>query len=169
MRDAWTTVTRSADETRRLAAALGRAVDPVPRGGLTVALLGDLGAGKTTFAQGLLEGLGVPPGTAVVSPTFTFARAYLGRMPVHHVDAYHVRDLASLEASGFEEMGGEGRVTVVEWADRIARALPSDRIEVDLSGEPGPDASPQARRVEVRARGPASARVLEAVAARRAG
>ena len=156
-----TQVTSSPDATRRLAAALARAVEPLPRGGLTISLVGDLGAGKTTFAQGLIRGLGVPPETAVVSPTFTFARSYLGRVPIHHVDAYHVRDLASLEASGFEEMCGDGRVTVVEWGDRIARALPSDRIEILFSPSPSSaEDAASSRRIEICALGPASARLL---------
>ena len=165
-----THVTHSPEETRRLAQSLGRAADPLPRGGLTISLLGDLGAGKTTFAQGLLAGLGVPPETPVVSPTFTFARAYLGRVPVHHVDAYLVRDLLALEASGFEEMGGEGRVTVVEWGDRIAKALPMDRLEVELSSVAPlvADAATSravvsSRRIEWRALGPVSAGVLARV------
>jgi tRNA threonylcarbamoyladenosine biosynthesis protein TsaE len=148
-------LSRSPDETRRFAEALGRALDPGPRAGAVVSLAGDLGAGKTVFAQGLLAGLGVPAGIPVASPTFVFARAYRGRVPVHHVDAYHVRGRGDLEASGFEEMVGEGRVSVVEWGDRIAEALPVDRIDVEIvpTGE-------TERAIEATARGPASARVL---------
>ena len=63
--------TDSPDATRRLARALGEVLEPVPRAGLTVVLVGDLGAGKTVFVGGLCRGLGVPETTAVVSPTFT--------------------------------------------------------------------------------------------------
>jgi len=118
--------------------ALGAAMEPLPRGGLVVVLLGDLGAGKTVLAGGIAAGLGVPPTSPVVSPTFTFARGYRGRVPLFHLDAYLVRSAGDLEASGYEELGGEGRVTVVEWGDRIADALPADRLEVTLRPDPTP-------------------------------
>ena len=96
-------------------------------------------------------------------------------MPIVHVDAYHVRHLADLEAAGFEEMSGDGRVTVVEWGDRIASALPADRLETTLTpvaddhagASPSPTSSiaDVARRVEVVALGPSSERVLERFAA----
>ena len=170
--------TDSPDATRRLARALGEVLEPVPRAGLTVVLVGDLGAGKTVFVGGLCRGLGVPETTAVVSPTFTVARAYRGRAPIHHLDAYHLRGRADLEAAGFEEMGGNGRVTCVEWGDRIADALPADRLEVSISTLP-PDpvppppastpgeASPEPRRrIAIRALGTVSGRALERLGAR---
>jgi tRNA threonylcarbamoyladenosine biosynthesis protein TsaE len=147
---------RSAEETRAVAASLGRALEPLPRGGVVVSLAGELGAGKTTFAQGLLAALGVPADVPVVSPTFVFARAYRGRMPVHHVDAYHVRGVLDLEASGFWEHLGDGRVAVVEWGDRIAESLPVDRIDVEISA-----VSETEREVRLRAGGPASSRALD--------
>ena len=167
----WSCLTRSADATARVARALGRAMEPVPRGGLFVALLGDLGAGKTVFAGGLFRGLGVSASVPVVSPTFTVARAYRGRMPIHHVDAYHVLSLAELEAAGFEEMGGDGHVTCVEWGDRVPEALPADRLEVSLRPEPDALADAAApcgkeseaeppRRIDVLALGRGSSAVL---------
>ena len=133
-----------------------------------IVLTGDLGAGKTVFASGLARGLGVPATTPVTSPTFTVARAYRGRVPLHHVDAYHLRSLAELEAAGFEEMGGDGRVTCVEWGDRVPAAWPTDRLEVALT--PLPPATPPdptgdglaepPRRIELTATGPLAQRVL---------
>ncbi|MCC7137754.1 MAG: tRNA (adenosine(37)-N6)-threonylcarbamoyltransferase complex ATPase subunit type 1 TsaE [Planctomycetes bacterium] len=142
---------------------LGAAIDPVPPGGLFVVLLGDLGAGKTVFAGGLVRGLGAPADVPVVSPTFTLARAYRGRAAIVHVDAYLVRRIADLEAAGFEDMGGDGRVTVVEWGDRIAAALPADRLEVTLTpvDDPTSPGPARARRVELRAGGPRSEAVLD--------
>ncbi len=165
VRESITVVTRSPRETRRVAAALGRAVEPVPHGGLVVSLVGDLGAGKTVFAGGLLEGLGVPAGTAVTSPTFTFAKGYRGRVPVHHVDAYMVRGPADLEASGFFELGQDlgrnGGVIAVEWGDRIAGSLPADRLEVEVDVVEATAASPsETRRIAIRALGPATAVIL---------
>jgi tRNA threonylcarbamoyladenosine biosynthesis protein TsaE len=148
-------LTRSPEETRRLAAALARALEPLPRAGATVALFGDLGAGKTVFASGLARGLGVPDEVPVVSPTFTVARAYRGRVPVHHLDAYLVRSLAELEAAGFEDMGGAGGLTVVEWGDRIAEALPADRVEVTLTPEADDDSPDEAGPRNAQAAAPA--------------
>lgn len=169
-------VSRSPEETRKIGEALGRAIDPVPRAGMFVALHGDLGAGKTVFTAGLARGMGTPASVAVVSPTFVVARAYPGRAPVHHVDAYHLRSLSELEAAGYEEMGGAGRVTVVEWAERIADALPADRLEVTLTPVPEPvpveaaseggvPAANPPRRIEIEATGPHSGRVLERLTA----
>jgi tRNA threonylcarbamoyladenosine biosynthesis protein TsaE len=165
-RESVTFLTDSAERTRRLAAALGRAIHgdgyAPAKAGLFLSLLGDLGAGKTVFASGLLEGLGVPPSTPVTSPTFTFAKAYRGRVPVHHVDAYLVRGRGDLEASGFHEMGGNGGVVAVEWGERIVDSLPVDRLEVELTVERDDEreAGTDRRRISVRATGPASAAVL---------
>jgi tRNA threonylcarbamoyl adenosine modification protein YjeE len=173
--------TRSVAETRRLGVAIGEALDRVPRAGFVIVLNGDLGAGKTVLAGGLVLGLGAPAGTVVQSPTFTVARGYRGRAPIVHMDAYQIRSRADLEAAGFEEMGGEGRVTVVEWGDRIAAALPADRLEVTLTTPPTEPAAPERavrasspgspstgdaeRALELVATGPASTRVLERLVA----
>ena len=168
----WSCVSDSPDATRRVAGILASAVEPVPRGGLFVALSGDLGAGKTVFAGGLFHGLGVPKATPIVSPTFTVARAYRGRVAIHHLDAYHLKGLHELEAAGFEEMGGEGIVTCVEWGERIPEALPADRLEISLTPlvptsieglEAKADAVPPdpKRRIEIRALGRASLAILD--------
>jgi tRNA threonylcarbamoyladenosine biosynthesis protein TsaE len=134
-----------------------------------VGLCGELGAGKTAFVQGLARGLGVASSSAVVSPTFTVARDYpaAGEPPVvlHHVDAYRLRGSSDLEAAGFEEMRGDGRVTCVEWADRVEDSLPMDRLEVSLAavaaeGEGAGAAGAEDRLVHARAGGPEAARVL---------
>ncbi len=160
----------SAAQTRHIAACLGAAIDPVPRGGLVVGLHGDLGAGKTVFAGGLIGALGIPAGTVVASPTFTVFRSYRGRALIEHVDAYMVNSRSALEGAGLHEIGGNGHVTCVEWAERIADALPKDRIDVDLQPIPQDPAHPidasrldvaPPRRIEARAGGAISARILE--------
>ena len=154
----------SAAETRRIAACLGAAIDPVPRGGFVVGLHGDLGAGKTVFAGGLIGALGVAAGTVIASPTFTVFRSYRGRALIEHVDAYMVHSREALEGAGLHEIQGNGHVTCVEWAERIADALPKDRIDVDLEALPHDanrlDVAPP-RRIEARAGGPVSARIFE--------
>jgi tRNA threonylcarbamoyladenosine biosynthesis protein TsaE len=121
--------TGSPDATRALAAALGPLLEP----GDVVSLVGDLGAGKTAFAQGLAAGLGVDG--PVTSPTFTIVQEYEGRLPVAHVDVYRLDTVQDLYDLGFDELIDDGRVTIVEWGDLIAQALPADRLVVRI--EPG--------------------------------
>jgi len=121
--------TGSPDATRAVAAALGPLLEP----GDVVSLVGDLGAGKTAFAQGLAAGLGVAG--PVTSPTFTIVQEYEGRLPVAHVDVYRLDTVQDLYDLGFDELIDDGRVTIVEWGDLIAQALPPDRLVVRI--EPG--------------------------------
>ena len=128
--------TYSAEQTRTLAAGLGALLRP----GDVLCLIGDLGAGKTTFTQGLALGLGLPPDEPVNSPTFTLIGEHPGgRVPLYHFDVYRLPDSSGLYDLAFDEyLSGDG-VVVIEWADKIADALPPDRIDVHLTTE-GPDA-----------------------------
>jgi len=121
--------TGSPDATRALAAALGPLLEP----GDVVSLVGDLGAGKTAFAQGLAHGLGVAG--PVTSPTFTIVQEYDGRIPIAHVDVYRLETIQDLYDLGFDELIDDGRVTIVEWGDLIAQALPPDHLVVRI--DPG--------------------------------
>jgi len=121
-------VTRSAEETQ----ALGEAIGATLGAGAVVACVGELGAGKTAFLQGLARGLGVA--SAVTSPTFVLVNVYRGRVPVYHLDAYRTTSLAEVQDLGLEEMlDGEG-VTLIEWADRILSLLPPRAIVVRIQG-----------------------------------
>jgi tRNA threonylcarbamoyladenosine biosynthesis protein TsaE len=121
--------TDSPDATRALAAALAALVEA----GDVISLVGDLGAGKTAFAQGLARGLGVAG--PVTSPTFTIVQEYEGRLPVAHVDVYRLDTMQDLYDLGFDELIDDGRVTIVEWGDLIAPALPADHLVVRI--DPG--------------------------------
>lgn len=93
-----------------------------------LALEGDLGAGKTTFTQGLARGLGVK--RVVNSPTFTIIKEYAGRLPLYHMDVYRVAD--QVDGLGLDEyFYGEG-VCVVEWASLIPDYVPEDRMTIHL-------------------------------------
>jgi tRNA threonylcarbamoyladenosine biosynthesis protein TsaE len=118
--------TTSADHTRALGAAIGELLRP----GDVVVLAGDLGAGKTTFAQGVAVALGVVD--RVTSPTFTIVHEHEGRVPLAHVDVYRLESLGELHDLGFEEVVDDVRVTLVEWGDMVAQALPTDRLTVRL-------------------------------------
>ena len=140
----------SADRTRALAAALGRALAS-ETDGLVVALVGPLGAGKTEWVRGLAAGLGIDP-AHVASPTFMIACDYPGPRSLTHMDLYRLRSEAELEATGFLDLLAPGTLLAIEWADRLPEALPADRLEVRIRrGE-----DPEMREFDVAASGPVS-------------
>jgi tRNA threonylcarbamoyl adenosine modification protein YjeE len=118
------------DEAATNRAAL--ALAPLLRPGDCVLLHGDLGAGKTTFTRSLVRALESP--APVSSPTFTLIHEYPGgRLPVVHVDAYRLTGPADAESIGLTEYWNIGdSVVVIEWPERIAEALPPDRLELTL-------------------------------------
>lgn len=126
--------TGTAADTQALAARLAARLRP----GDVVALIGDLGAGKTCFAQGLGRALGVegPMG----SPTFTLINEYNGRMPFHHVDLYRLSGSAEALDLGLDELLDGHGVTAIEWPERAPEAIPARawtvRLEIDPS-DPG--------------------------------
>jgi tRNA threonylcarbamoyladenosine biosynthesis protein TsaE len=120
-------LSRSARDTAALGTRLGRALLP----GDVVALVGDLGAGKTQLVRGACRGAGVPE-REVASPTFAIVSTYAGRLPIHHADLYRISGEDELYATGFQDLlGGEG-AALVEWADRVPGALPGERLEITL-------------------------------------
>jgi tRNA threonylcarbamoyladenosine biosynthesis protein TsaE len=124
----WSHESRSPEETQRLGEALGRRL----KAGDVVATIGELGAGKTCFLQGLVRGLG---GTeTATSPTFVLINHYRGRLPVYHLDAYRAESLTELLDLGLEELFYGDGVTVVEWADKLLPLLPPHAITVKISG-----------------------------------
>ena len=119
-------LTRSVEDTRALAAA----VSPVLRPGDLVLLSGDLGTGKTAFAQGLATGLGVSE--RVTSPAFVLAHTYAGRLPLVHLDVYRLDHVQELIDMGLAEIVDGGGVTVIEWGEVVRPVLPPDLLEVWL-------------------------------------
>lgn len=119
-------LTHGVDETRALGERLGRTLVA----GDTVAIVGELGAGKTAFVQGLARGLGIT--STVSSPTFTIVKEHDGRVPLFHVDFYRLEHAAELANIGFDDYFERGGVVAVEWADRFWDALPRRRIEVRI-------------------------------------
>ena len=120
-------------DTDRLGAALAEGLPP----GIVIGLFGTLGAGKTRLVQAVARGLGVAAG-AVTSPTFVLLHQYLqGYLPIYHFDAYRLRDDDEFLELGPEEYFEAGGITFIEWADRVSRCLPAERLEIkiEITGE----------------------------------
>jgi tRNA threonylcarbamoyladenosine biosynthesis protein TsaE len=124
--------TRSAEETRRLAVALAPTLVP----GDVIVLAGDLGAGKTTFVQGLAVGLGIVE--KVTSPTFILMKEYLGgRFPLMHMDIYRLGRVQEVIDLGYDEFLDPSYVVAVEWGDMVEPLLPQEHLKVELRHEGG--------------------------------
>jgi len=118
-------VTYSGEETREIGKKIGKLLFP----GSLLTLSGELGAGKTTFTQGLAKGLGIEKN--VTSPTFTIMKNYKGNLPLNHIDAYRLEDI--VQDLGFDEyIEGDG-VTVIEWAQFIDYILPEELLNIEFS------------------------------------
>jgi tRNA threonylcarbamoyladenosine biosynthesis protein TsaE len=128
-----TVVAGTAEQTR----TVGRCIAPLLRAGDVVVVAGGLGAGKTTFTQGLAAGLGITD--SVVSPTFTLAREYAGRLRLVHVDLYRLDRAQEVLDLGLEDVADEA-VLVVEWGDVAAGYLTPEHLEVRLTADHGPGA-----------------------------
>ena len=117
----------SAEETLALAKALGESLfDPT-----VIALIGEMGSGKTTFVRGLAEGLDVAE--VVNSPTYALMQRYEGRMRLDHYDAWMEGRERAVMADGAHELLGLDGVSVIEWADQVADFLPDGRLEIRIS------------------------------------
>ncbi len=123
------TTLRSDDEafTRTVGRMLGERLS----GGEILVLIGDLGAGKTTFVKGLAEGLGVPDPRDVTSPTFLRIQEYAGRVTVQHVDAYRMVDAPEEFSSlGGDDLLESGAVVVIEWGERLLASMPETFLTI---------------------------------------
>ena len=114
-------------DTERLGCALAEAL---PFG--VVALDGPLGAGKTRFVQAVAAACGVDR-REVVSPTFVLMHEYQGTRPIYHIDAYRLRDDDEFMQLGADEHFGPPNLVFIEWAGRIERCLPRERLEIAIS------------------------------------
>jgi tRNA threonylcarbamoyladenosine biosynthesis protein TsaE len=121
--------THSAAQTQGLGAEVARLLSGFP--GAIIALAGDLGAGKTTFTQGLAQGLGIA--AAVTSPTFVLINRYVGvdGRVLQHADCYRLANAAAeMWDVGLVDLFAGDEIVVVEWADRIPGLFPDDYLEI---------------------------------------
>jgi tRNA threonylcarbamoyladenosine biosynthesis protein TsaE len=122
-------ISRDPSETFRIGNLIGETLEE----GAIIALIGELGAGKTSLTQGIARGLGIDEGYQITSPTFTLINEYPGRLSLIHLDVYRLSGSMDLADLGYEEFIFSKRVTVIEWADRIQDVLPDKTISITIT------------------------------------
>ena len=124
--------TNSAAETL----ALGKQLAADFRPPLIILLSGDLGAGKTTLAKGIISGLGMAREEDVTSPTFTLVHCFRNHCPVFHVDLFRVEGLGDLETLGLEDMFSDPAIVLIEWPEKLSLHTdwPLIRVQIDHEG-----------------------------------
>lgn len=126
-------ISRCPEDTLRL----GRIIGETLTRGDVIALVGELGTGKTTITQGIARGLGVPEKYYITSPTFTLINEYPGRITLYHLDVYRLSGSDDLGDMGYEEYFFGDGVAVIEWAEKIKDILPDDVVSINLSYREG--------------------------------
>lgn len=125
-----TITSNSVEETM----ALGRRIGGRLKGGEVFAICGPLGSGKTHLIKGIAAGAGAEDRENVTSPTFVIVNQYHGRFDLYHLDAYRIESLAEFEMLGFDDFCYPQSVVLIEWADKIERALHDiDYVRIDLA------------------------------------
>ncbi len=122
-------VSRSTEET----IARGRELASQMRAPLLVLLNGDLGAGKTTLAKGIISGLGAAREEDVTSPTFTLVHCFAGPVKVYHVDLYRVGDVQEFDSLGLEDLFAEPAIVIIEWPERMRLRTDWPVLRIDLA------------------------------------
>lgn len=126
---ALTLISNDPEETLRLGLVIGETLQD----GAIVALVGELGAGKTCLTQGIARGLGIGEEHTVTSPTFTLINEYQGRLKLTHLDIYRLSGSADMSDLGYEEYFFGRGVTVIEWAEKIRDILPDGSLFVNMT------------------------------------
>jgi tRNA threonylcarbamoyladenosine biosynthesis protein TsaE len=121
--------TNSEDQTIALGEEIGRGLG---RRGV-VLLIGELGAGKTTIAKGIVKGLGAAAPEDVTSPTFTLIHEYGEDLKVYHVDLYRLEKASEVLSLGLDDLLDSGAVLLVEWGERFPALWPPDHIEIRMA------------------------------------
>ncbi len=122
-------VSHSTEET----IARGRELASQMRAPLLVLLNGDLGAGKTTLAKGIISGLGAAREEDVTSPTFTLVHCFTGPVKVYHVDLYRVGDVQEFDSLGLEDLFAEPAIVIIEWPERMRLRTDWPVMRIDLA------------------------------------
>lgn len=141
--------TTSPEETFKF----GQCLATILSAGQVVCLIGDLGAGKTLFVQGLAEGLQITD--SVSSPTFTILNVYEALFPVYHFDLYRLEDAAELFDIGFYEYTEGNGLSIIEWADKFPEQLPDEYLWIEIISDFNNSGKVNDRIIQLQARGAA--------------
>jgi tRNA threonylcarbamoyladenosine biosynthesis protein TsaE len=125
----WSVFTRSPRQTMGWGNRLGKLLE----GGEIIALIGELGAGKTCFVRGVTRGLEVDKGAWIRSPSFTLINEYHGRLPVYHIDLYRVETRAQLEGLNLREYFYSNGVSLIEWFEHLPADEADEYLEVRVA------------------------------------
>ena len=120
-------ISKSEEDTRKAGKSFAETLEK----GDVVSLRGSLGAGKTVFAKGIAESLGIEE--AIVSPTFTIVQEYDGRIKMYHLDLYRLSGEDEFESMGGEEFLYPDGVTLIEWSEKIEDMLPDDTVYINIT------------------------------------
>ena len=121
--------TESFEETQALGEKLGKTL----KQGDVIALIGDLGTGKTCLTQGIARGVGIASGEIVSSPSYILINEYNGTIPIYHIDLYRLENSEEIAELGLSEyVEGDG-ICIIEWAERMADALPDTCIKIHIT------------------------------------
>lgn len=123
--------TENPEETQALGEQLGKTLKP----GDVIALIGDLGTGKTCLTQGIARGVGIAPDEIVSSPSYILINEYNGTIPIYHIDLYRLENAEEIAGLGLSEyIEGDG-ICIIEWAERMADELPHTCIKIYITWE----------------------------------
>ena len=121
--------TESPEETQ----ALGKKIGKTLQQGDVIALIGDLGTGKTCLTQGIARGAGIAPDEIVSSPSYILINEYNGKVPIYHIDLYRLENTEEIAELGLSEYIEGNGICVIEWAERMADALPDTCIKIHIT------------------------------------
>ena len=121
--------TENSEETQALGERLGKTL----KQGDVIALIGDLGTGKTCLTQGIARGIGIAPDEIVSSPSYILINEYNGTVPIYHIDLYRLENSEEIAELGLSEyVEGDG-ICIIEWAERMTDALPATCIKIHIT------------------------------------
>lgn len=123
--------THSPTETQTLGEQLGKTL----KSGDVIALIGDLGTGKTCLTQGIARGIGIAPDEVVSSPSYILINEYNGTIPIYHIDLYRLETAAEIAELGLTEYMDSDGICIIEWAERMEYALPKNHMRIDIRWE----------------------------------
>lgn len=123
--------THNPAETQTLGEQLGQTL----KSGDVIALIGDLGTGKTCLTQGIARGIGIAPDEVVSSPSYILINEYNGTIPIYHIDLYRLETAAEIAELGLTEYMDSDGICIIEWAERMEHALPENHMRIDIRWE----------------------------------